>query len=155
MSSGAAPETVYLRPAEAYVDDRPALVSTILGSCVAVTMFHRATMRGRMCHAVLPTNPSPGQGDTFRYVDSSITYMMEDLLFKGIERTEIEVKLFGGAKAIDRDDRGTTVGELNIERALQVIRKERLTLFASDVGGRAGRKIVFDTRSGKVLLKRL
>jgi chemotaxis protein CheD len=149
------PETVYLGPGEAYLDDRPALVSTVLGSCIAVTMFHRMTRRGRICHAILPRYPSAGQGDTFHYVDSSILHMLENLLFTGLERAEIEVKLFGGANAFKGDDERATVGELNAERAVQVIRKERLTILASDLGGRMGRKIVFDTQSGKVLLKRL
>jgi chemotaxis protein CheD len=149
------PETVYLKPGEVYMDDRPALVSTILGSCVAVTMFHKSTGRGRICHAILSSNPSPGGDDTFRYVDTSIACMLKDLLSLGIPRAEIEVKVFGGARAFKRDDEGTSVGELNAGRALHVIRKERLTILASDLGGPVGRKIVFDTQSGKVLLKRL
>jgi len=148
-------EAVYLRPGEAYLDDRPVLVSTVLGSCVAVTMFHRATKRGRICHAILPRHPLSGEGNIFHYVDSSIGCMLNDLLFGGAERPEIEVKLFGGANAIGREDDRATVGELNARRALQVIKEARLTILASDLGGRAGRKIVFDTRSGEVLLKRL
>ena len=144
-------EGIYLRPGEAYIEDRHVLVSTILGSCVSVTMFHRS-QRGRICHAVLPSNPDPLAHDAFRYVDSSIEYMLDSLLSEGVSRGEIEVKIFGGANTFRS---GSAVGDLNAAAALQFVRKKGLKLCASDLGGKSGRKILFDTHTGLIFLKRL
>ncbi|MBI5664673.1 MAG: hypothetical protein HZC49_06265 [Nitrospirae bacterium] len=47
------------------------------------------------------------------------------------------------------------IGKQNIETVLKIIKTERLSLVASDVGGTDGRKIIFNTNTGEVLLKRL
>ncbi len=76
----------------------------------------------------------------------------------GIGRGEIEVKVFGGSDMFSADDKpgiGIAVGAQNVEMALTVIEREELRLLVSDVGGYRGRKIVFYTHTGEVLLKRL
>ena len=147
---------VYLKPGELYFSARPAIVSTVLGSCVSVTMFNRGRSVGAICHAVLPEEKSPGEA--FRYVDSSIRIMLRSFKRHGIHSSEIEVKLFGGSDVLPHDDdrdRGFTVGKQNIEVALDVIEKEGLLLITSDLGGTQGRKILFNTHTGEILLKRL
>jgi chemotaxis protein CheD len=114
-------------------------------------MFHRS-LPGRICHAVLPSNPDPLTNNAFHYVDSSMQYMLDSMLSTGISRREIEVKAFGGANSF-RSESG--VGDLNAAAALRFVKKEGLKLWASDLGGKSGRKILFDTRTGMVLLKRL
>ena len=45
---------VFLKPGEIYVGREPAEVSTILGSCISVTMFSEGLKLGAICHALLP-----------------------------------------------------------------------------------------------------
>lgn len=144
-------ETLFLRPGQAYLGDRPALVSTVLGSCVSVTMFH-PSRPGCICHALMPSKPESGEKDVFHYVDSSLAHMLGGLLSLRVPRAEIEVKLFGGSNTFSGK---ATVGQSNVTAALRFIEEERLRLCASDVGGRTGRKIVFNTGTGRVFLKRL
>ena len=147
---------VYLKPGELYISDKPVIVSTILGSCVALTIFSERCKTGGICHAQLPVNPSSKGDDTFHYVDSSILYMLKEFETMGILRSEMELKLLGGADVLDRFDEATsTVGQKNIETALDIIRKENLTLKVSHVGGKLGRKILFHTHTGKIFLKRI
>jgi chemotaxis protein CheD len=47
------------------------------------------------------------------------------------------------------------VGALNCEVALEVLAEEGLTVSASDLGGKRGRRIHFHTGTGEVLLYRL
>ena len=146
----------YLKPGDLYHGERPATVSTILGSCVAVTLFDPGTGVGSICHAMLPRNPSLRGGETFRYVDSSIFSMMERFRALGIRKNEMEVKLFGGADVLEyHGESGLSVGRQNIEIALEVIAEVGLRLIVSDVGGKVGRKLRFYTHTGEVLLKRM
>jgi chemotaxis protein CheD len=149
---------VYLKPGELHITDRPTIISTVLGSCVSVVMFSDRPQLAGMCHAMLPFNGGTNGHDVFRYVDSSISYMVKKFEHQGIRRSEIKVKLFGGADVlyyIEDDKERHTVGKKNITKAFETINNEKLSLLMSDVGGTSGRKIFFFTHTGEILLKRL
>jgi chemotaxis protein CheD len=148
--------TIYLKPGEQYFAVSPAIVSTVLGSCVSITMHSPEHGKSAICHAVLPEEISPGE--PFRYVDSSIAAMLRLFDRHGIRKNALEVKLFGGADILASGKNGfreMTVGKQNFLRAKQIINREQLNLLAYDVGGTRGRKIFFHTQSGVIYLKRL
>ena len=147
---------IFLRPGQVFFTNRPSVVTTVLGSCVSVTMFSADHRCGAICHAILPEEKDPG--DACRYVDSSIMKMLRAFSRNGIDYSRIEVKLFGGSDVLPVVEAGkqrATVGQQNIEAAMRVIERERLNLAASDLGGVRGRKILFRTHTGEILLKRL
>jgi chemotaxis protein CheD len=45
---------IFLKPGALYISEKPAIVSTILGSCIAVTIFNKRLKVGGICHALLP-----------------------------------------------------------------------------------------------------
>ena len=147
---------VFLKPGDLYVSDIPTMVSTILGSCVALTVFNKRLKIGGICHAMLPKSPYAKEYYVFRYVDSSIFYMLSKFETLGIRKDEMEIKLLGGADVIDRmNDETASIGQKNIAIALEIIRNESLQLTVTDVGGKMGRKVHFYTHTGKILLKRI
>jgi chemotaxis protein CheD len=146
--------SIFLKPGELHITEKPTVVSTILGSCVSLTMFHGQSGTGGICHAILPKNPTDSGCDPFRYVDSVVYSMLKMFATVGINRKEIEVKLFGGADVIAHSTKNT-IGLKNITEALAVIARESLKLIASDVGGDAGRKLFFYTHTGEVFMKRI
>ncbi len=147
---------IFMKPGELYILEQPSIISTILGSCIALTIFNKRLKVGGICHALLPKNPAAQGRDQFRYVDSAVFYMLQQFETIGIGKEEMEVKLLGGADVLDRTD-GTTVsvGQKNIETALEIMENEDIKLAASHVGGKFGRKVHFYTHTGKVLLKRI
>jgi chemotaxis protein CheD len=76
---------------------------------------------------------------------------------KGIDPSELHVKLFGGANVLmsTNDGEPDTVGHRNCAAARRVVEEEQLRLVASDLGGARGRVIYFSTASGEVRLRRL
>jgi chemotaxis protein CheD len=157
-------QQIFLQPGEIYFAERPALISTLLGSCVAVTMFSPRLGTGAICHGLLPScrGNKTCEGDKFchegiRYVDCSIMRMLGWFRQNGVAREEIDIKVFGGSEMLSSPETKTkdSVGQQNIKVAFQVIEKEKLRVSASDVGGLRGRKIIFSTSTGEVLLKRL
>lgn len=154
---------VYLKPAEIYVTDKPTVVRTVLGSCLAVTMYNPRLGIAAVCHALLPT-PDTQEAESrqplnrYRYVDSVIPEMVAKMREHGSTPDEIEVKMFGGADLLSSAEERKTnrpVGKLNVATALRVLEQAGLRVSVSDVGGTFGRKIFFYTHSGEVLLKRL
>jgi chemotaxis protein CheD len=150
-----------LQPGELYLARSPAILRTILGSCVGVTFWSKRLCAGAMCHGVLPRCPSGGCGaispsDGHRYVDFSIRYLAREFDALGASPQELEVKLFGGSDVLPVARGGkATVGAQNCAAALQVLDEEGFTISASDLGGKRGRRIHFHTGTGKVLLYRL
>lgn len=154
MSASPELSTIYLRPGEIAIVREPTLISTVLGSCVSFTFFHSARGLAGICHALLPH----GSGEEgFRYVNECGKHLLASFLAQGVRREEIEVKLFGGADMFEgrRGGAPLSVGEQNLAAARSFIEEEGLRLRASDVGGRRGRKILFHSGTGEVLLKRL
>jgi chemotaxis protein CheD len=155
---------VFLQPGEICMADRPTVITTLLGSCVAVTMFSPQRGVGGICHGLLPScrGEKPCRCDEYclegiRYVDCSIMRMLAWFRDNGIPREELVVKVFGGSDMLPYGEsvKKATIGRQNIDVAFRMIEQEMLKLAASDVGGERGRKIIFSSSSGEVLLKRL
>ncbi len=152
---------IYLKPMEAYFIKQPAIVVTVLGSCLLITMFHSRCTLTAVCHVLLPRcdreRPSTDCPDRFKYVTCAIPEMIMRFERMGVRRGELEVKVFGGADmfTVREDRRSGTIGRKNIEAAIEVMGRERLEIAASDMGGRRGRKLYVNTGTGEVLLKRL
>ncbi len=146
--------STYLHPAEMCFSADPCRVDTVLGSCVAVTMWDRRRLCGCICHAVLPSSRGKPD-DPLRYVDSAIAGMLHALESHASRRPDLEVKLFGGASMNCTRSGHKSVGEQNVEAALAVLADAGLAPSVADVGGRLGRKVRFYTATGEILLKRI
>jgi chemotaxis receptor (MCP) glutamine deamidase CheD len=149
-----------LAVAEARIVEGPAIIETILGSCVAAVFWHPESKVGAMCHAALPVCPpsvarSPDPTPGLRYVDYSLRYLLTRLKSKGIDPARLQVKLFGGANVLAYDPARQTVGRQNCLTAKRILQEEGLHLDASDLGGALGRVIYLRTDSGEVFLRRL
>ena len=146
---------IYLKPGEVVVTQKPLLVSTVLGSCVAITMFSPSRGFGAICHAMLPENV--GRDEDLRYVDTALQYL-HSMVIKHSAGTDLVVKLFGGAHVLDVGESASnrsSVGDQNVTRAEEVLSSLGLVLSARDTGGLQGRKLFFCTRSGEVYVRRM
>lgn len=158
---------VYLNPGELHLARKPTRVTTVLGSCVALTIFSPSFRMGGICHGMLPNCPvlpteqekrilTAGCRDScFRYIDCSILYMLRAFDKVKVPRGDLQVKLFGGSDMFSGSSGQQTVGSKNLEVARELIRKEGLRLTASNLGGGTGRKLHFFTHTGEVLMKHL
>jgi chemotaxis protein CheD len=146
---------IYLKPGEVLITRTPVLVSTVLGSCVAVTMFSASRSIGAICHAMLPENT--GRANDLRYVDTALRHIYDRLVDNGVG-SDLVVKLFGGAQVLDVGEgipTKLTIGEQNVSKAGEVLESFGLTVSARDTGGLQGRKLFFCTRSGDVYMRRM
>ncbi len=148
----------YLRPGEARLVNEPAILKTILGSCVGATFWSPRVGLGALCHGILPRSPQsvePREG--YRYVDFAIRDIARHFDRLGVTRSEVQVQVFGGAGIVPLDaavPRMFHVGEANCNAALEVLQQEEFNVIAFDLGGRTGRTIQFHTWNGQVLLRR-
>lgn len=155
---------VFLHTGDVYLGVSPTIVSTVLGSCVAITMFSPRLKLGVICHSFLPrvTESKPrydGRIQICRYVDTAVEHLLESMAKLGINKTELEIKLFGGANGIAQNkvrvSSAFSVGERNVRTALECLAANSLKPIAMDVGGQVGRKLFFATHTGDIWMKRL
>ncbi len=153
---------VFLKMGEVHISAEPTVITTVLGSCISVTMFNRRLAIGGMCHGFLPycrdnENCAKNSRNCFRFVDCSVGRMVEQFRMRGVMPREIEVKMFGGASIFERIPGASSlsVGDQNVESAKRAIAEAGLNLVSFDVGGLLGRRILFYTHTGRVLLKEL
>jgi len=162
----AAPEEewpeVYVQPGESHLVRGPAILRTLLGSCVGVTFRHAGLGIGALCHPMLPRHPGAARGRLDRakarcYVDYAIRDLAAQFEALGAQRREVEVKVFGGADVLLVPDEQArpTVGRMNRDRALEILEAEGFHVAASRLGGPSGFRIDFYTATGEVRLRLL
>lgn len=152
-----------LRPGELVITRKPQWVITLLGSCLAVTMFSPRLRLAAICHGMLPGPHTEETGTAadpqrFRFLSCVIPEMAGCFYRAGLNASEIEVKMFGGGNVIDiggQAHHDRWIGTANVAAARVLLQAARLTIRSENVGGDCGRKIVFNTHNGLVLHKHL
>ena len=150
MAAEEAPESIYLHPGQIYTASHTVLVSTVLGSCVAVCLWDPMARVGGMNHFLLPTGKGP------RYASEAMTMLLDAMIGRGARTARIVAKVFGGACVIA----GFTgprkaIGAQNSEAALQFLAAHSISVRAEQTGGKRGRKLLFHTGTGLAYVKEI
>ncbi len=153
---------VYVQPGELYFTLEPSVIRTVLGSCVGITFWSPRLGAGALLHAQLPKCPKAGnsvsQANGHHYVDFSIRDAARRFDALGVNRKDVEIKMFGGADVLPVSNTALSrrsVGRLNCISAIEVLRTEGLEITTSSIRGTSGVHLRFDTRTGIVLLRSL
>lgn len=130
-------------------DDPERMLTTVLGSCVAVCMFDPKARVGGMNHFLLP-----GGGFNSSTAKSCGLNMMEllinGLLKSGARRANFQAKLFGGAHMIDGL---TNIGSENAKFAREFLNYENIPIIGESLGGNRARRVRFWPTTGQARQK--
>lgn len=144
---------VFLSAGMVFAAQEPTLVSTILGSCVAVCLWDPGTRIGGINHYLLPQGP-PGQ-HALRYGNQAIARLVRDMERLGAAPARLEAKLFGGAAVlpvgIGREHR--TVGDANVAVARAELANRGIAVVAHRTGGHNGLSLRMLTETGEVWVR--
>ena len=139
------------------VDDPATLVTSGLGSCVAVSVYDPDSDVGGLLHAMLPGVPDSADlpvNTPGKYVDSGLSELLASLESRGADRGALRAKLVGGSSMLDISV-GEAVGERNVEAAKQALDAADVPLVAEETGGNDGRSVSFCPASGDVTIDRV
>lgn len=146
--------SIYLQPGQLYVSAAPARVTTILGSCIAVGLWDDEREVGGINHFMLPHQPST-LGPSDRFANFAMPRLLDKLLMAGARENRLRAKVFGGACVLGIGATGEHLGLKNRHAAIAFLTEHRIPVVAEETGGEVGRKLIFHTNDGVVLLKRL
>ncbi len=128
-------------------DNADAVLTTLLGSCVAACIHDPVAGVGGMNHFLLPGGHSPGVDRAAqRYGVHAMELLVNALLSSGARRERLEAKLFGGARLIDGL---TDIGSQNADFALRFLAAEGIRHVGGSLRGEHGRKVQFWPVSGR------
>ncbi|NNM82692.1 MAG: chemotaxis protein CheD [Burkholderiales bacterium] len=144
---------IYLQPGEFHFGGRDLRIRTLLGSCVAITMWHPRLRIGGMCHFMLPSRPNPSGDPDGRYADEAIDLFHRAISISGTNHRDYEVKMFGGGSMFELGDREDNIASRNVQAARKLLQENGHHVVAEHVGMYGSRYVIFDIRSGTVWLR--
>jgi len=141
-------------PGQFMITTVPALISTVLGSCVAVCLWDKENKISGMNHYLLPGTLEDEVGNSNRGLTST-RLLIRSMINRQVKRENMEAKVFGGCNSLCQNYDLYKVGERNISAAFNVLKEFGIPVRAQHTGGSCGRKIVFNTATGKVRMRLL
>ena len=142
----------FLKSGQIYVSSTGELIQTVLGSCIAVCLFDHKKKIGGMNHFLLAMckkdNPfvSPG-----KYGNLAIPDLVRRIENEDGNRKNIVAKIVGGASILSVSNHNH-VPQDNVKGARQILLDLSIPVVGQDVGGRQGRKVLFNTRTGQITI---
>ncbi|SDY38794.1 chemotaxis protein CheD [Citreimonas salinaria] len=129
------------------ISDRPnVILTTVLGSCVAVCLYDPVRQIGGMNHFLLPYGDSGG-GVSMRYGTYAMELLINGLLKKGARKERLEAKVFGGARM---NEKLRDIGSSNAAFAKEFLAEENIPIIAESLAGNAARRIRQWPTTGRV-----
>jgi chemotaxis protein CheD len=129
----------------------PERMKAIVGSCVAVALYHPRLRAGAMAHVVLPESAGRA-GLPGKFADTAVPHMLALFREMGVPTPGLTAKLVGGANMFDSTG-PLKIGDANVEAVTQQLKRAGVRLVGQDVGGTKGRRASFDCQTGKVLVE--
>lgn len=147
--------SVYLHPGKLYLSADPCTVTTILGSCVAICLWDPVAGVGGVNHYLLPYWVESEQAST-RFGNIAIRSLIDGVIGLGADPKRLQAKVFGGACVLTALQASSGhLGDQNVEVARKLLGDEGIKIIGGDVGGRRGRKLLFNVDDGEAWVKLL
>jgi len=146
--------SVYLVPGTLYAAGAPCVITTLVGSCVAVTMWSPRLRVGGMNHYLLPKQ-ARGAERSARYGETALAMLLARMEVLGCKQGEIETRIVGGAAVLATLAAGSALGDQNIATAWRFARDHALRITDEQTGGKAARRVALDIATGRVEVKLL
>lgn len=137
----------FLRPGYLFVSREPYLIYTVLGSCISICLWDNKRQMGGMNHYIYGKTGS--QKPSGKYGDAAIPHLIRMLTDLGSDPQNLKAHVVGGAQSLQLQ---SAVGRNNVAIAEDLLAKYRIEILTLEIGGHIGRKIIFNTHNGELLI---
>lgn len=150
------PKEITLHVGGVHASAEPAVIKTLLGSCVAVCLWDPRVGVGGMNHFLLPDAAPDGPHDeATRFGVHAMDRLVGEMLKLGAAPSRFVVKVFGGASVLAMPGAAAAIPQANLAFVRAYLARERLRVVATSVGGTLPRQVRFFTETGKVWVRRI
>jgi len=126
-----------------------------LGSCIGLCVADPKLKVVCVAHVVLPQSRSADTPEPAKYADTAIPHVIKELTSRGARKERLRAAIVGGAQlfSFSGANESMDVGKRNIEAVKKHLADNRISVVAEDVGGRQGRTVVMDAKTGDIVVK--
>lgn len=124
--------------------DPAVMMSTVLGSCIAVCLYDPVKGIGGMNHFLLAV-AQDAQTRDLKYGINAMELLINRMLRAGAVRDNLQAKLFGGARMTNH---AKDIGKGNAKFAEDFLQKEGINCVSASLGGEKARRIQFIPTTG-------
>lgn len=129
--------------------DPDLMISTLLGSCIAVCLHDPVANVGGMNHILLP-DETGGAASGASFGVNAMELLINGITKSGGDRHRLQAKVFGGSRMVAGL---SNIGERNREFVMNFLRSESIGCVSESTGGDIGRRVQFWPHSGKARQK--
>ncbi|UCF97564.1 MAG: chemotaxis protein CheD [Spirochaetaceae bacterium] len=133
------------------------VLKTTLGSCVGVILADKNKTIAGLAHIMLPKRIANDEA-LGKYADTALPALLARMKEQRLSGTlQLEAWVIGGACMFQMDGGASIndIGNRNIEAVLKTIEKLNIPVVYRDTGGKHGRTVIYDCRSGEVTVRSL
>jgi chemotaxis protein CheD len=132
------------------------IVTSGLGSCVAIILYDRTARVAGLAHILLPdVDQGRPPFNPAKFPSTAVPLLVGEMRRAGAAGP-FGAKLVGGARMFTTLlSSGVNMGERNVDASRRALQAARIPLAAEDVGGEHGRSVFVDVSSGDVLVQSL
>lgn len=145
---------VVIHIGELYATAQPAVIETVLGSCVSACLFDPVHHIGGMNHIFLPGS-SPGDACVARYGVHAMELLMARIVRLGGEPAQLQAKVFGAANVLRVNTDQIGVARENEKCVREFLAAHDIPLLGENLGGCQPLKVKMYAHTGRVLVKPL
>jgi chemotaxis protein CheD len=150
-------ESIYLMVGDLYFGNQAKEVKTLLGSCVAITLWHPKLKVGGMSHIALPESRNEANSSmNTRFADGAINSFISYMTDIDTQPKEYIVHLYGGGQMFHKDDKESynDVGAKNLANTRRLLKLYRFNIVKEDVSGSFYRHVCLNLQNGHVELRK-
>ncbi len=159
-----APTDVILGPGGFHFGQGSYSVRTLLGSCIAITLWHPRAMVGGMCHFVLPSRAqnhghavsnSPALPLDGRFADEAMLMFQQEIDRACSFARDYQARIFGGGNQFPglAGTHDIDVPARNIAAAREMCRSYGLTVVSVHLGRSGSRHVALNLGNGEVRMR--
>jgi chemotaxis protein CheD len=144
------PNTYFLNPGYIFVSLEPHLIHTVLGSCIAVCLWDSYHKFGGMSHYI--NSKILGQDRNVKFGEVAIPYLIKLMRGFGSKENQIRAHIVGGG---EHPNFSSPIGAENANLADKLLADYHIEVLSRDVKGQFGRKVVFNSGTGEILISKI
>jgi len=134
-------------PGEVYVTKNHELVSTLLGSCIAVCMRDKINHVGGMNHFKLPASGGGNKpANNANYGLYAMELLINEIMKNGGNRLNLECCVFGGGRVVTSIS--SDIGDKNITFIKSFLKEERIRIIQQKTGGTCALQVYYHPITG-------
>ena len=145
---------IYLKIGDVAISTGPAIMETILGSCVSICLWDETTKLAGMNHYMLPDLMDDIEQPE-RFGPGSIKRLLSEIKVAECDSGHLKAKIFGGGNVVRELSSGFEIGKKNVELAREMMLEHNIPVISEYTGNECGIKVVFHSETGRVFVRKL